>query len=101
MRKSIGKNHLGKCILISILSVFCICKIRVFVKLNIWISEFSSHYDRGDGGVVKGKPGLRGNEFLVPFMGNDWVWLRAASRHDTVWARSGGGGCGNKVRKRL
>ena len=66
MRKSIGKNHLGKCILISILSVFCICKIRVFVK----ISEFSSHYDGGDGGVVKGRPGLRGNKYLLPFMGD-------------------------------
>ena len=96
-KKSPWKMYLN----LSILSVFCICKIRVFAKMNIRISEFSSHYDRGDGGVVKGRPGLRGNEFLVPFMGNDWVWLRAASRHDTVWARSGGGGCGNIVRKRL
>ena len=30
-----------------------------------------------------------------------WEMVGAASRHDTVWARSGGGGCGNKVRKRL
>ena len=62
--------------------------------MNIRISEFSSHYDRGDGGVVKGRPGLRGNKFLVPFMGDVWVWLRAASRHDTV-----GGGRGSIVEK--
>ena len=67
MRKSIGKNHLGNCILIS---AFCICKIRVFANMNIRISEFSSHYDRGDGGVVKGRPGLRGNKYLLPFMGD-------------------------------
>ena len=74
MRKSIGKN----------LSVFCICKTRVFVKMNIRISEFSSHYDRGDGGIVKGRPGLRGNKYLLPFMGDGGC----ASRHGTVWARS-------------
>ena len=85
---------------LSILSVFCICKIRVFVK----ISEFSSHYDGGDGGVVKGRPGLRGNKYMLPFMGDGGCGVQ--TRHglgtvDTVWARSGGGGCGNIVRKRL
>ena len=97
-KKSPWKMYLN----LSILSVFCICKIRVFANMNIRISEFSSHYGRGDGGVVKriihnnlskvdgdggvvkGRPGLRGNKYLLPFMGDGGC----ASRHGTVWARS-------------
>ena len=33
---------------------------------------------------MKGRPGLRGNKYLLPFMGDGGC----ASRHGTVWARS-------------